>query len=430
MDIVVNIAAITAETVSLFLLYNNFMTWKKPGKLIRIIANTAFFAIMFSAYILHGAPMFDMCVSTFAVVVATFFYEGDAKVKIFSAVGYLLIGAGSEYITGAIIMLFGKIEAYDLIQMTNEKIIGTVISKIVMIFLIKIICMFFGKKYSKIYNKYWVALLTIPLVNISLMLSIIYFFEKAGANSSVSLTVAIVGLLYSTFMLFYVFDKLIDVFDLQQENILLQDQMKGIDKNLIDSQNDERKIISIRHDIKNHLLMIYSLINSNNNKEAIKYIDNMKIINYSENENVKTNNLSLDTILNIKISQAKNKNINTVLNVKKIPYNLKIDSYDICVLFGNLFDNAIEANLKLKENERKISMYMAYEENKLIITMENKIRGTVKFKNGMPITTKIDSASHGIGTKNIHNIINKYHGMIEMKCIKDTFVSYIVLFDV
>ncbi|MDO4852537.1 MAG: ATP-binding protein, partial [Clostridia bacterium] len=84
---------------------------------------------------------------------------------------------------------------------------------------------------------------------------------------------------------------------------------------------------------------------------------------------------------------------------------------DLCALFGNAIENAIEAVSKLSDPaDRIISLQVRENRNMLVITVDNYYEGTLTLKDGLPDTTKSDVQNHGFGTKSIRRIAQKYGG--------------------
>lgn len=95
-----------------------------------------------------------------------------------------------------------------------------------------------------------------------------------------------------------------------------------------------------------------------------------------------------DAILNSKISLAKSKNIIVIADAH-IPVALKTSELDLCVIHGNLFDNAIEASLSLPVEERMIRVYMDMKNTQLYISFTNFTASKKRKKeNGRLLTTK------------------------------------------
>ena len=132
-----------------------------------------------------------------------------------------------------------------------------------------------------------------------------------------------------------------------------------------------------------------------------------------------------DAILNSKISLAKSKNIQVIADAH-IPLALKISELDLCVIIGNLFDNAIEASLKLPEEQRIIRIYMDMKNTQLYISFTN-FTSTKKLDkiNGLFRTTKGDG--HGFGLLRIDNIIKRLDGYLSRNSEDGAFTTEILL---
>ena len=85
---------------------------------------------------------------------------------------------------------------------------------------------------------------------------------------------------------------------------------------------------------------------------------------------MKTGNKMTDIILNSKISLARSKNIQVVADAH-VPVELSTAEIDLCIIIGNLFDNAIEACMALPKEERMIRVYMEMKNTLLYISFTN-----------------------------------------------------------
>jgi sensor histidine kinase regulating citrate/malate metabolism len=133
---------------------------------------------------------------------------------------------------------------------------------------------------------------------------------------------------------------------------------------------------------------------------------------------------ALSALLNRKYARASRHNINCVMNIGSIDY-LTIDTVDICIILGNLIDNAIEANIKVKEQNRYIKLDINNVNNYLVIDCVNSTNS----ENISLDTTKEDKEIHGIGLQSINQMVEKYYGNIEIMCIKDYFSVNIMLYN-
>ena len=136
----------------------------------------------------------------------------------------------------------------------------------------------------------------------------------------------------------------------------------------------------------------------------------------------KTGNKTIDLELTEKEILCRNKNIRftSLLDGKRFSFMHESDLYS---LFGNLLDNAIEACEKLQDPEKRVvSLTSETSRGFLCLHEENYFEGSLQFENGLPQTTKKDRFFHGIGTKSLALIAQKYGGSMSMQTRGDIFV--------
>ena len=138
-------------------------------------------------------------------------------------------------------------------------------------------------------------------------------------------------------------------------------RLAAYQRELIETHYEEvetmyKQMRSWRHDYRNHIQTMKALA-SDGDMDAIKaYLDMLDTDLNTVDTVVKTGNAMADAILNSKISLAKSKNI-AVKADAHIPVKLKMSELDLCVIIGNLLDNAIEASLSLPQDRRIIRIY-------------------------------------------------------------------------
>lgn len=186
-----------------------------------------------------------------------------------------------------------------------------------------------------------------------------------------------------------------------------------------------RQIRGWRHDYRNHIQAMKALA-ANDNMEAIKeYLDKLDKDLSTVDTVVKTGNAMADAILNSKISLAKSKSIHVKVDAH-IPVKLKMSELDLCVIIGNLFDNAIEANMALPEDQRLIRVYMDMKNTQLYISFTNLTATKKMTKIGNKFrSTKGDG--HGFGLVRIDNIIERLDGYISRNSEDGAFTTEILI---
>lgn len=180
-----------------------------------------------------------------------------------------------------------------------------------------------------------------------------------------------------------------------------------------------------RHDYRNHIQTM-KVLAANGNIEAIKdYLDKLDDDLNTVDTVIKTGNAMADAILNSKISLAKSKGISVKADAH-IPVKLKMSELDLCVIIGNLFDNAIEASVALPEDQRLIRVYMDMKNTQLYISFTNFTATKKQSKSGNRFkTTK--GEGHGFGLLRIDNIIERLDGYLSRNSEDGAFTTEILI---
>ena len=186
-----------------------------------------------------------------------------------------------------------------------------------------------------------------------------------------------------------------------------------------------KQIRGWRHDYRNHIQLM-KVLAANGDMDAIKdYLDKLDTDLSTVDTVVKTGNAMADAILNSKISLAKSKGIAVKVDAH-IPVKLKMSELDLCVIIGNLFDNAIDASMALPEEQRLIRVYMDMKNTQLYISFTNFTAGKKMKKEGKLFrSTKGDG--HGFGLVRIDAIVERLEGYISRNSEDGAFTTEILL---
>lgn len=202
----------------------------------------------------------------------------------------------------------------------------------------------------------------------------------------------------------------------QQE--LIQTHFQEVD-------NMYRQIRGWRHDYRNHIQTMKAYAALEDWEALKKYLDLLENDLQHVDTVIKTGNAMTDAILNSKISLAKSKQI-AVKADAHIPVQLKISEIDLCCIIGNLFDNAIEASLKLPPEQRLIRVYMDMKHTQLYISFTNFTADKKRQKIGTRfMSTK--GKGHGLGLVRIDEIVSRLDGYISRNSEDGAFTTEILL---
>lgn len=179
-----------------------------------------------------------------------------------------------------------------------------------------------------------------------------------------------------------------------------------------------------QHDYHNHMQSVKAYLAMDNLEEARAYLDRLEQDLDDIDLLFNTGNINADAILNSKISLAIKKGIQ--VNYKAtVPKELSVSDIDLCVVIGNLIDNAVEACEKVEAEKRFIRLYIGILRRQLYLSVSNATNEVVRKFDEEYITTK--RGNHGHGLKRINNIVDKYDGYINRKNEPGVFVTEIML---
>ncbi len=179
------------------------------------------------------------------------------------------------------------------------------------------------------------------------------------------------------------------------------------------------------HDLKNQLGIIRAETDA---KKRESYLDDMdRLLQVYEAKN-ETENQVLDTVLDGKklLCIEYGIELTTVVNGRLLEF---MDAMDICTIFGNALDNAIECEKKIDEIEKRmIHVSVFSKKNFLMIRVENYFPGELQdVVQGIPATTKPDKRNHGYGLKSIQYSARKYGGSVTIVQKDDWFILKILI---
>ena len=214
-------------------------------------------------------------------------------------------------------------------------------------------------------------------------------------------------------------------FSKRLDNKIANYQQELIETHYREVDNMYRKMRGWRHDYRNHIQTMKAYAVSENWDAIKRYLDLLDDDLTTVDTVIKTGNPMTDAILNSKISLANSRNIKVIADAS-IPMKLKLSEIDLCCIIGNLFDNAIEASMKLPEDQRVIRVYMDLRNTQLYISFTNFTAGKKMKKEGK-LFRSAKGEGHGFGLIRIDTIVERLDGYISRNSEDGAFTTEILL---
>lgn len=401
----------------LFKFINAFFKRRDIDIKIEIIGYLAYFIINSMLYLKFQSPIINLMNNIVLFFLLTYLYKGEIKVRLLVTFLNLAIGLGLEagvyYIVSNMYFLQGEV-----LLLTN-------VISIVMFFIVTLII----EKKSKyktgevLENNYFYPLLLIPIGSI-IVITTTFLSEIRISNTLMSLNTFV--LLLINFLVFFLYDGILKSYRKEFENRVLIQQNKAYRNQFDIIKESQEKIKIMRHDLKNHISALTILARDKNINKMLNYLETIGDAVEVEKEYVKTGNRDIDSILNYKIREAKECNIEVITKIK-IPKEFNTSSFDLNVILGNLIDNAIEALEKV--DEKKLEIEMNFIKGVFYINISNIFNGKIIKENNKFKSIKRNDEFHGIGIESVKKIVDKYNGITEINYLKNKFIVEIMLFN-
>ena len=302
---------------------------------------------------------------------------------------------------------------------SGAEIVFIALQKFLTLIISKIYQKFVGRNKRLIEGKFYLGLLFLPLVTI--LICVYLYRMDCSPKDRTFIDIAIPLLVFCNIIVLVVVEKLSR---LQNDHYELDFYKQKVDmeKRYYDHLDEiEQTQVSVRHDIKHYISVMKVFVEENRMEDLKKLIlsfeDGMTKITPA----VYTNNRMVNAILSEKKSLAEKNGIRIQFTVEPGVDLSFINDLDAISLFGNLIDNAIRAESESDVLRKEITFKLFEGDGQFNILEISNHFAKVEMKGGRYMTTKKDDGIHGIGLKNVHHIVEKYHGVFNADSSGGTF---------
>lgn len=176
-------------------------------------------------------------------------------------------------------------------------------------------------------------------------------------------------------------------------------------------RREQEQVRRLRHDMRNHLTALSGLLEQGEDGRAAEYVRSLQAASGPSGAGRFTENDTVNIVLSAKARDMAQAGLIADINVS-LPENLPIADPDLCALFGNAVDNAIEAAKDAAD--KRITVRARADKGLLMLRVTNAYAGKREEKaDGLFATTKADRRAHGFGLRGMREIAARNGGTLE-----------------
>lgn len=210
---------------------------------------------------------------------------------------------------------------------------------------------------------------------------------------------------------------------LKKQNESFERELEAQAEHYVALAEANKELSRFKHDFKNLRIGIKKALTAGDCEIALEMIENGQNDFIQATDNIvkyNTGNGIVDAILSEK--QKKATASNTIITFQGIIPQTGFSPTDLCVIFGNTLDNAIEACEKISiDTEKVINVSVNCTGGFVFISITNPVAEKVIVHNNHIETTKKDRTSHGFGLYSLQKIAKKYDGEMSIISEEHTF---------
>lgn len=404
---------IGANTISMILCaiildcyFSIFGTKKIKNKIVVVLYNLIYIALGTICTVFIKNQIIHIVVMFLLTIIYSFTFTIQVFKRIYATISIQIIMILSEFLFSLLLAAISGLSPEELGSNIIVYMIAVALSKVTIFAIIKPISMHKTNKTTILPKQIIIGFIILPITSFAVM-----FYMTKALYVATDLITKIIGfcisllLILSNTVVFFLFENILRIKDKEQEmtqKAIMLENEKQYYSDLYEKQSAADKVM---HDLKHKVYAFKELLDEDSEKakdmvesvcSTLNEVNNMKI----------TGKASVDSLLNNKIRQAKEENIDIKIT-SLLTDKINIDDIDLCVILGNLLDNSIEACVRnINEINNKIIVKLMQDDDALIIKIDN----TFDDKQVTDKTSKKDKYHHGFGVQNVKDIIDKYNG--------------------
>lgn len=357
--------------------------------------------LIVSHYQYSNSILFTTLLSLLTTFFISLFYEAKFISRILAVVTFQVLVSVGESLFTLLVSLVNK----NFFETDNTLLLYSVMnngSKIIL-FIFCLMISVLWKRQENYPLEYSILLFSTPIISI-IIYSIIPLKEIADSDNSLLYHSIFIGLLVINIVNYILINRTYDYIVFQTRNKQISEQLNFQKEKYAQLSESYKQTRRILHDTKKHYFAIQEFASENKPDQIITYMSDA--INDLERTYAKynTGNLVIDSLITNYENIALKHNIKFAVDLNVDSQRIPTSDYDLCIILGNILDNAINACLN-SDNMYIFLEISTTDNDKFIIHSHNTISLELIKEDSAPF-------EHGYGLINIKNTVENNLGFM------------------
>lgn len=354
---------------------------------------------------------FIINVGEIILILYSFHVKWESKVLVLVLIleVYIMVDA----IIALISILLGKI--------VDQNLLNCLDNMFLLVFVLFLERIKFLNRGIEIPIQYSFIMLCVPITSVTISSCLMW----SGNLTKMGLILFSLGTFIVNTFMFYMYFLLQKFYTEMMEKDTLNQMIKVYQNQMKIMEDSRNRIKTIRHDLKHHLLELEILAKNRKHKEIEEYLYHMQKFMLNPEEYIRTGNIEFDGLVNYYLAKAEELSEKVKIEIK-VPEEKLSGNFYLCIVLGNLLDNAVNAAGKSKEKYLFLSIWE--KKGVLQIVLENSYSENINYKYGEYQTSEKNNETHGVGIESVKRIITILDGEVKISHAKNRFQVQIIVY--
>lgn len=368
-------------------------------------------------YEVFKSPVWNVFANLTALLLIVFPYKVKIIKKLLIICTIYIVNIAVE---GVVVFTFTKY----IIGESFNQIYECVTSLVILLISIILEKTVFSERETELPTFYIIILGMVPVISIA-CICCLAIIDIEQNQTRVLISSFSIWILFVNIVIFYLYNALTRFYSDRIEKKMFEQMVEAYSLQLEMMQESRDRVNSLRHDMKHHIIELSSMIKEEENPEAIKYLKSMEQFMLNPRELVSTGNNEIDGILNYLLQNVEDILDNVNINIS-VQEKTCWKDFSICVIIGNLVDNAIrEAS---NSQEKYLDINIQSKKGIILISIENSYSGDIVQQDYKFKTSQKAPEVHGFGLESVKKVVEMNGGEISIDYGQGRFKVRVLLY--